>query len=108
MDDVLLQGAAGQSFRNDDWYAAEIGAVGFVDCVFTDVDLSEVTSRGTTFEGCTFHACRFNASTHHATAFVTCDFRRCNFFTATLDGCKLTGSVFADCTLRPVRVVGGA
>ena len=37
-----------------------------------------------------------------------CDFRRSSFFTATLDGCKLTGSVFSECTLRPLTVVGGA
>ncbi len=85
MDDVRVQGATDRAFRSDDWYAEELGAVRFADCVFTDVDLTEATSQGTTFESCTFHSCRFNASTHHATAFVSCDFRRCNFFTATLD-----------------------
>ena len=38
---------------------------------------------------------------------MACEFRRTNFFDATLDGCKLAGSVFADCTLRPIKVVGG-
>ena len=42
-----------------------------------------------------------------ASAFVACDFRRTNFFDAVFDGCKLVGSVFADCTLRPMRVSGG-
>jgi uncharacterized protein YjbI with pentapeptide repeats len=46
--------------------------------------------------------CRFNASTHRATAFVGCDVRRTSFFTATLDGCKLTGSV----TLRGASLAG--
>ena len=108
MEDVLITGAEHRSFRDDDWYGEELGAVRFADCVFTDVDLTEVTSRGTTFEGCTFHSCKLNASTHHATAFVGCDFRRCSFFTATLDGCKVTGSVFADCVMRPLTVTGGA
>ena len=76
MSDVLERGAEGESIRDEDWYGEEIGAVRFVDCVFTDVDLTEATTSGTTFEGCTFHTCRFNASTHRATAFVGCDFRR--------------------------------
>jgi uncharacterized protein YjbI with pentapeptide repeats len=59
------------------------------------------------FEECTFHGCRFNSSTHTATAFVACDVRRSSFFDATLDGCKLVGTVLAECTLRPLRVVGG-
>ena len=67
MNDVLERGAEGESFRDEDWYAEEIGAVRFVDCVFTDVDLTEATTSGTTFEGCTFHTCRLNASAHHAT-----------------------------------------
>ena len=40
-------------------------------------------------------------------AFVACEFNRCNFFDATLEGCKLSGSVFVDCTLRPLTVTGG-
>ena len=108
MSDVLERGAEGEHFRDEDWYAEEIGAVRFVDCVFTDVDLTEASTHSAMFEGCTFHTCRLNASTHRASAFVGCDFRRCSFFTATLDGCKLTGSVFAECTLRPLKVVGGA
>ena len=59
------------------------------------------------FRECTFHNCRFNASTHVSSAFVAGDFRRCNLFDVTLDGCKLDGSVFADCTMRPMRVTGG-
>jgi uncharacterized protein YjbI with pentapeptide repeats len=108
VSELLEQGAEGQSFRDQDWYAEQIGAVRFVDCVLTDVDLTEAATSGTTFERCTFHTCRFNASTHRATAFVGCDFRRCNLFTATLDGCKLTGSAFTECTLRPITVKGGA
>src|SRR5919112_6621193 len=108
MSGVLERGAEGGSFRDEDWYAEEIGAVRFVACVFSDVDLTEATTHGTTFEGCTFHTCRFNASNHRATAFVGCDFRWTSFFTATLDGCKVTSSVFAECILRPLTVLGGA
>lgn len=32
---------------------------------------------------------------------------RASFFDARLEGCKLTGSVFVECTLRPMAVVGG-
>jgi len=45
---------------------------------------------------------------HTATAFVGCDFRRTSVFDATLDGCKLVGSVFAECTLRTLTVTGGS
>ena len=96
-----------QDLRGLDWYADDLGARSFVECTFTDVDLSETTSRGAMFDRCVFHNCRFNSSTHTSTAFVACEFRRTNFFDATLDGCKLAGSVFADCTLRPIKVVGG-
>ena len=58
MSDVLERGAEGERIRDEDWYGEEIGAVRFVDCVFTDVDLTEATTSGTTFEGCTFHTCR--------------------------------------------------
>src|SRR3954454_9443275 len=61
VSDWAERGAEGLATRDEDWYAEEIGAVRFVDCVFTDVDLTEVTTDGTTFEGCTFHTCRFNA-----------------------------------------------
>jgi uncharacterized protein YjbI with pentapeptide repeats len=101
-------GAQSQTFRNDDWYGEVLGAVRFVDCVFIDVDLSESMTVGATFEGCTFHGVRFNGSTHRTTAFVACEFRRCSLFTATLDGCKLTGSGFAECVMRPLTVIGGA
>ena len=100
--------ATGQHVRGEDWYGEELGAPHFVECTFTDVDLSEATTSGATFERCTFHGGRFNASTHTATAFVGCDFRRVSVFDATLDGCKLVGSVFLECVLRPLHVTGGS
>ena len=99
--------AIGQEYRDEDWYGDDLGAIRFVDCTFTDVDLSEVRTSGALFESCTFHGGRFNASVHRSTAFVACDFRRVSFFDATLEGCKLIGSVFADCVLRPIKVAGG-
>src|SRR6476619_5793188 len=97
----------GREFRGDDWYAEDLGAARFVECTFTDVDLSQATTSGALFDRCTFHSCRFNASTHHSSAFVACDFRRTSFFDATFEGCKMIGSVFTECTTRPMRVVGG-
>ncbi|MEO7844904.1 MAG: pentapeptide repeat-containing protein, partial [Nocardioides sp.] len=97
----------GRDYRDEDWYAEDLGAAVFVGCTFTEVDLTEATTSGARFESCTFHRCRFNSSTHQTSAFVACDFRRCSFFDATFDGCKLTGSVFGECTMRPVRIVGG-
>ena len=34
--------------------------------------------------------------------------RRTSFFDATLDGCKLVGSTFSECVLRPLTVTGGS
>ena len=34
-------------------------------------------------------------------------FRRCNFFEAEFTGCKLVGSTFIECDLRPLTVDGG-
>ncbi|GGO70348.1 pentapeptide repeat-containing protein [Nocardioides deserti] len=96
-----------QHLRELDLYGEDLGAVRYVDCTFTDVDLTDARTAGAVFERCTFHGGRFNASTHVSTAFVACDFRRVSFFDATLEGCKLTASVFSECTLRPLRVVGG-
>ncbi len=77
------------------------------DCTFTDVDLTEATSNGATFTGCRFEHSKLNASHHTATAFVGCEFVRTSLFDAELEGCKLTGSTFVDCTLRPLTVRGG-
>jgi uncharacterized protein YjbI with pentapeptide repeats len=99
--------AEGRQFKDDDWYGEDLGAARFVDCVFTGVDLGETTTSGAVFERCTFHNCSFGASVHTSTAFVACDVRRSRFFDATLDGCKLVGTVFSDCTMRPLTVRGG-
>ena len=99
--------AEGRHFRDEDWYGEELGAARFTECTFTGVDLSEASTSGAVFDRCTFHSCRFNSSTHRATAFVACDVRRGNFFDATFEGCKLAGTVFAECTMRPIRVSGG-
>ena len=101
-------GLASRTFRGEDWYGDELVDVVFERCTFSDVDLTEATTRGAVFRECTFHNCRFNASTHVSSAFIAGDFRRCNFFDVTLDGCKLDGSVFAECTMRPMKVIGGS
>ena len=96
----------GEAFRDEGWYARDLVGAGFTDCTFVDVDLTESSSTGAVFTSCVFRNCRFNASTHRGSAFVGCEFSRTSFFDATLDGCKLDGSVFADCTPRPLRVSG--
>ena len=62
--DATGQPHRNRHFRGDDWYGDDLGAARFVECTFTDVDLSEATTSGATFEQCTFHGGRFNASTH--------------------------------------------
>jgi uncharacterized protein YjbI with pentapeptide repeats len=97
-----------RTFRGEDWYGEELVDAVFERCTFSDVDLTEATTRGVMFRECIFHNCRFNASTHVSTAFVAGDLRRCNLFDVTLEGCKLDGSVFSECTMRPMKVIGGS
>ena len=99
--------AQGETFRHVDWYAEELGACAFVDCVFVDADLTEVTTRGARVEGCEFRGGQLNASTHDGTSFTGCRFTRTSFFAATLRGCKLVGSTFSGAKLRPMTVEGG-
>ena len=101
------EGSHGATFRGEDWYAEDLGAARHVESTFIDVDLSEARSAGAVFERCVFTGVRFNSSVHRASACVTCDFEGSNLFDATFDGCKLTGSVFTRCTMRPMKVRGG-
>jgi fluoroquinolone resistance protein len=59
------------------------------------------------FEDVDFSGARLNASVHTGTAFLRCTFRRSNLFDAAFVGCKLSGSVFEQAELRPLRVEGG-
>ena len=86
----------GETFRDLDWYAEDLGARAFVSCVFIDADLTEVTSRGARFEDCEFRGGQLNASTHDGSSFTGCRFNRTSFFAATLRGCKLVGTTFVD------------
>jgi fluoroquinolone resistance protein len=96
-----------QTFRNVDWYGEEFTERHYLRCTFLHLDLTEATSQGTVFEECVFGNVRFNASRHTDAAFLRCAFNRCNFFEAEFTGCKVTGSQFAECDLRPLRVTGG-
>ena len=83
----------GAHFRSEDWYGDDLGAARFVECTFTDVDLSEATHRrARCSSGAPSTAGVSTRRSHTATAFVGCDFRRTSFFDATLDGCKLVGT----------------
>lgn len=95
------------TFRDADWYGDDLGNNRYTRCSFTGVDLTETRSRGAVFEDCSFSNCKFNVSEHVSTAFVGCDIRRSSFFDATLDGCKLTGTVLIECELKPLTVRGG-
>ena len=39
-----------EAFRSEDWYGEEIGDRSYARCTFTDVDLTEASTRGTVFE----------------------------------------------------------
>jgi uncharacterized protein YjbI with pentapeptide repeats len=96
-----------EEFLDEDWYGRDLSGETYRGCTFREVDLTEAESRGAFFESCEFDNCRLNASTHTDTAFVACQLRRTSLFGATLDGCKLTGTMFVECTLRPLTVRAG-
>jgi uncharacterized protein YjbI with pentapeptide repeats len=96
-----------ESFTGEDWYAEEMVDRAYVRCSFSDVDLTEASTRGVRFEDCQFFNVRFNASRHTDSAFLRCAFRRCNLFEADFTGCKLVGSTFHESQLRPLSVTGG-
>src|SRR4029450_7602547 len=98
---------ADESFHGEDWYGEPLADRAYTRCTFTDVDLTEAHSRGTVFEECHFSLVRFNASRHTDSAFLRCTFQRATLFEATFTGCKLTGSTFDQCELRPLRITGG-
>jgi fluoroquinolone resistance protein len=101
---VLVEEA---TFSGEDWYGEELVDRGYLRCRFVDVDLTEAVVRGSQFEECQFLNVRFNASRHADAAYLRCAFRHCNLFEAAFDGCKLVGSSFHECDLRPLTVTGG-
>ncbi|WP_405094636.1 pentapeptide repeat-containing protein [Micromonospora sp. NBC_01412] len=103
----MLEPTEDVTFRHDDWYGEELVDRHFVRCEFFHVDLTEAVSRGAVFTGCTFGNVAFNASRHIDSAFTRCVFKRCNLFDAEFTGCKLVGSSFEECDLRPLRIDGG-
>ncbi len=90
-----------------DWDDRELVGEQFLRCRFDDASLREVVTRNCVFEDCDFSGVRLSSSTHVRTAFLGCRFRRTELFNATLEECKLTGSSFLDCSLRPMSVLGG-
>ena len=105
-DDV--EAVEGQTVSGEDWYGRDLSGQRFVDCSFLDVDLSETTSTGASFERCRLAGVRLNASRHEGSGFVQCTFERTSLFDAVLVGCKLLGSRFTRCSLRPLEVRGGS
>jgi fluoroquinolone resistance protein len=97
----------GVRFVGEDWYARELGATQFIECIFIDCDLTEVATEGAVFDRCQFRGVALNASVHDTTRFDNCVFTDGSLFGATLRHCKLTGSIFSNTALRPLTVDGG-
>ncbi|MBA3619851.1 MAG: pentapeptide repeat-containing protein, partial [Acidothermales bacterium] len=51
-----------EHFSDVDWYGEELADRSFVECTFTDCDLTEARSKGGSFDRCEFRGVRFNAS----------------------------------------------
>jgi uncharacterized protein YjbI with pentapeptide repeats len=97
----------GETFRDEDWYGEELTDREYRNCLFSRVDLTEAATRGVTFTECAFDNVRLNASRHADSAFLRCTFKRSNLFEAEFTGCKLIGSGFEECSLRPLSATGG-
>jgi uncharacterized protein YjbI with pentapeptide repeats len=95
------------AYAGDDWWGEELADRAYVRCRFADVDLTEATMRSVRFEECQFFNVRFNASQNTDCALLRCTFRRCNLYDSRWQGCKLVGSAFDECELRPLTVMGG-
>ncbi len=84
---------ADAEYHGEDWYAEDLGDQVWERCVFVDIDLTEVRTRGARFSECRFDNCRLNASQHVSSAFVACEFRRSNLFDTTFEDCQMSGSI---------------
>jgi fluoroquinolone resistance protein len=93
--------------RGEDWYAKVLSGCNHERVEFIDIDMMETTNEGGVFTDCTFRGVRFNVSVHSNAAFVNCTFVRCTFFDSSFTGCKLTGSMFDDCTFGLLKVSSG-
>ena len=93
---------------SEDWYADDLGAARFIECTFTDVDFSEATTsrRGVRAAACSPAAASTPRSTSRrpsspaSSGAATSSTRRSR-------AASCQGSSFAECTLRPITVVGG-
>ena len=85
------EAVVGIAFRDEDWYGDHPGSARFVDCTFTDIDLTQVTTAGSTFEAARSTVAGSTPRSTGFSAFVACDFRRVTFFDAVFDGRVRTG-----------------
>ena len=70
-------------------------------------DLSELELRGEVVEQGDLTGADLSSSTFTDCAFLSCRFERVRLAFSTWRGCKLTGSSFVRCDLRPLTVEGG-
>ena len=70
-------------------------------------DLSEQEFRGEVLEQVDLTGADLSSATFTDCAFLSCRFERVRLAFSTWSGCKLTGSTFLRCDLRPLTVQGG-
>ena len=63
--------------------------------------------RGCRFVECDLSMVKLSSAVLTRCALLRCTIRKSVFFNARLDDCKLTGTTFDECDLRPLTVTGG-
>lgn len=72
---------------------------------FREEDLSRLRTERVVFTECDFSGVDMSESQHFGSAFRNCTFRRATLWHSTFTNCSLLGSVFAECRLRPIKIV---
>lgn len=74
----------------------------FVGHVFTEDDLSRLHTERVVFTECDFSGTNLAESQHRGSAFRNCKFERTMLWHSIFTQCSMLGSVFVQCTLRPL------
>jgi uncharacterized protein YjbI with pentapeptide repeats len=79
----------------------------YVRCNFSDANLARLTTVNCSFIECNFTHADLSRSQHQRSAFVACTFAAAQLTSATIEECKLSGSVFDGAAMNGVTFPGG-
>lgn len=76
----------------------------YTACSFRDADLSELDTEFVVFTECDFTGADLTDSHHHGSAFRSCMFARTTMWHSSFRSCRMLGSIFVECQMRPLVV----